>query len=300
MTELAEQAAAQGTTYIVSSGDTGSAGCDDLSEASASGPLSVNALASTAFNVAVGGTIFNENGHDSNYWSSTTSTPVTALKYIPENVWNESSTNSTSPSIAAGGGGPSANVPKPFWQAGVQGIPNDGFRDVPDVSLSAAIHDPYLICLAGSCNQGSQRFLAGITITGQSGYNGTINLSSSSCTGLPFGAACSFSPASITGSGQSTLTVTTTAPTTRIAPGSSVSTWIGGSGIFLAGIFVIGAMPRKRRWASAFSVAAIAWLLTVAGCSGGGPGTPTGTSNVTVNLTDGNFKHPTTFTLNVQ
>jgi len=143
-----------------------------------------------------------------------------------------------------------------------------------------------------------------LTITGQSGYNGTINLSSSSCTGLPFGAACSFSPASITGSGQSTLTVTTTAPTTRIAPGSSVSTWIGGSGIFLAGIFVIGAMPRKRRWASAFSVAAIAWLLTVAGCSGGGPGTipgtPTGTSNVTVNLTDGNFKHPTTFTLNVQ
>jgi len=77
MTELAEQAAAQGITYIVSSGDTGSAGCEDLSEASASGPLSVNALASTAFNVAVGGTIFNENGHDSNYWSSTTSTPVT-------------------------------------------------------------------------------------------------------------------------------------------------------------------------------------------------------------------------------
>jgi hypothetical protein len=72
----------------------------------------------------------------------------------------------------------------------------------------------------------------------------------------------------------------------------------------LAGVFVIGVAPRKRRWGAALAVVVVAWLLTVAGCSGGGPGTipgtPTGTSNVTVNVTDGNFKHPTTFTLNVQ
>jgi hypothetical protein len=156
---LAEQAAAQGITYLVSSGDTGSAGCDNLGETTANGPVSVNALASTPFNVAVGGTIFNENGHDSAYWSSNTSVPVTALKYIPENVWNESCTTCSNPSIAAGGGGASAVVPKPFWQSGLSSIPQDGFRDVPDVSLTSAIHDPYLLCLAGTCNQG---FLVGI------------------------------------------------------------------------------------------------------------------------------------------
>jgi subtilase family serine protease len=57
--------------------------------------------------------------------------------------------------VAAGGGGPSGcatGVPaanlvvggsckgyaKPSWQAGVPGIPNDGVRDVPDISLFAA------------------------------------------------------------------------------------------------------------------------------------------------------------------
>jgi subtilase family serine protease len=162
---LAEQAAAQGITYLVSSGDTGSAGCDNLAEITATGPLSVNALASTPFTVAVGGTMFNENGHDSAYWSSTTTAPVTALRYIPENVWNESCTGGkcgSNAGIAAGGGGPSSVVPKPSWQSGVKNIPADGFRDVPDVALTSAIHDPYLLCLAGSCGQG---FLVGIAGT---------------------------------------------------------------------------------------------------------------------------------------
>jgi hypothetical protein len=167
---VAEQAAAQGITYIVSSGDTGSSGCDNLGETTATGPLAINALASTPFNVAVGGTIFNENGHDSTYWSSNTNVPVTALKHIPENVWNESCSSATcgnKANIAAGGGGPSAVVPKPSWQSGATlHIPNDGFRDVPDVSLTAAGHDPYLICYEGSCSQ--QGLLLGISGTSAS------------------------------------------------------------------------------------------------------------------------------------
>ena len=50
----------------------------------------MNVLASTPYNVAVGGTMFNEHGQASQYWGSTD--PVTlgsALSYIPENVWNE-------------------------------------------------------------------------------------------------------------------------------------------------------------------------------------------------------------------
>ena len=170
LSSLAEQAAAQGITYVVSSGDTGSAGCDNLSETTATGPVSINVLASTPFNVAVGGTQFNENGRPSTYWSANTAAAVTALKYIPENVWNESCTSASCGSnanIAAGGGGPSSVVPKPNWQSGSNlHIPPDGFRDVPDVSLTAAGHDPYLICLAGSCSQ--QGFLAGISGTSAS------------------------------------------------------------------------------------------------------------------------------------
>ena len=55
--------------------------------------------------------------------------------------------------VAAGGGGVSAFIAKPGWQKGV-GVPGDGFRDVPDVSFTAADHDGYLGCFAaggGSC-----------------------------------------------------------------------------------------------------------------------------------------------------
>ena len=53
----------------------------------------------------------------------------------------------------AGGDG---GIPKPSWQSGVTGIPDDFVRDLPDVSLSAASHDPYVLCLEGSCVPNSQ------------------------------------------------------------------------------------------------------------------------------------------------
>jgi hypothetical protein len=155
---LAEQAAAQGITYLVAAGDSGSAGCDSPNtETKATHGLGVNLLASTPYTVAVGGTLFNENGHDSAYWSSTNAqaTQESALSYIPENAWNESCLSSQSgcstPGLWAGGGGASAIFTKPSWQTGATGIPSDNARDLPDVSLTAAGHDPYLICLRGSC-----------------------------------------------------------------------------------------------------------------------------------------------------
>ena len=170
ISQLAEQAAAQGITYIVSAGDSGAEGCDNPNtESTATGPLSVNVLASTPFTVAAGGTMFNENGQDSQYWSSTNGTGFeSALSYIPENAWNESCAGAQcgtqGASIWAGGGGASMYFAKPAWQAGVAGIPQDGFRDVPDISLTSAQHDPYLICLEGSCTPDSQGdiFLAAV------------------------------------------------------------------------------------------------------------------------------------------
>jgi subtilase family serine protease len=114
---LAEQAAAQGITYMVSTGDSGSAGCDNPNrETQAQYPPYVNALASSWYTVAVGGTMFNENGQTSKYWSATPPLGETALSYIPENVWNESCASATCASIWAGGGGASAFFAKPSWQ----------------------------------------------------------------------------------------------------------------------------------------------------------------------------------------
>lgn len=173
ISSLAEQAAAQGITYVVSAGDSGAAGCDNPNkETVATHPISVNVLASTPYTVAVGGTMFNENGHNSSYWASSNAqlTLGSAISYIPEDVWNEACTSGasgcTKAGIWAGGGGASTFVTKPSWQAGVPGIPPDGARDLPDVSLTAAGHDPYLLCLRGSCVPTAQ---GQITFAGVSG-----------------------------------------------------------------------------------------------------------------------------------
>ncbi len=158
---LAEQAAAQGITYFVSSDDSGAEGCDDPnSETVATGPISVNLLAATPFNIAVGGTEFNDTADPTKYWSATNTNQESALSYIPENVWNDSCTSASCGSnanIFAGGGGSSTIFGKPAWQTtAVTGVLNDGSRDLPDVSLSASLHDGYVLCLEASCVPNSQ------------------------------------------------------------------------------------------------------------------------------------------------
>src|ERR1700733_3070376 len=172
-----EQAAAEGITVFVASGDTGTAGCDLAQnvQPATHGP-NVSGIASTPFNTAVGGTEFNENGLDGNYWLANNRSDLSsAIGYIPEQVWNESCDPTVDPNqclgtrlffLDASGGGPSfcvdstidvnvilclAGYPKPSWQTGL-GVPNDQSRDIPDISVDAAgIHDPYLICFEGSC-----------------------------------------------------------------------------------------------------------------------------------------------------
>src|ERR1035437_6845145 len=83
------------------------------------------------------------------YWSSTpnTSDKSTALSYIPESAWNESGDNGGS-GLVAPGGGPSPVCPKPPWQV-APGVPPDNARDVPDVALTAAVHDGYVVVQGG-------------------------------------------------------------------------------------------------------------------------------------------------------
>ncbi|MBV8514763.1 MAG: Ig-like domain repeat protein, partial [Acidobacteria bacterium] len=172
--DLWEQASAQGITAIVSAGDTGSAGCDPASSAAnqdiASLGIAVNGLASTGFNVALGGTDFqnfggtqNQLGASSSFWNATNSTDGTqtsAKGYIPEWPWNDScaatatasnlgtctaaiintdSSGSNPPDndLVAGSGGPSTLNAKPTFQVGINGMPSAAFRQVPDVSFFA-------------------------------------------------------------------------------------------------------------------------------------------------------------------
>ena len=138
---LWQQAAAQGITVFVSSGDNGAAGCDSASASRASHGRGVNGLCSSPYSVCVGGTQFND-ANGSLYWSpsNASSTQSSALSYIPEVAWNESSFGG----LWATGGGASTIYAKPSWQTAA-GVPADGKRDVPDVSLTSAGHDGYLI-----------------------------------------------------------------------------------------------------------------------------------------------------------
>ena len=92
---LWQQAAAQGITAFVASGDEGSAACDGGQTApyGAEFGLAVSGTSSTPYNVAVGGTDLNwANNSGTTYWSSSNSTTndSSALRYIPEVPWNGS------------------------------------------------------------------------------------------------------------------------------------------------------------------------------------------------------------------
>jgi hypothetical protein len=162
---LWQQAAAEGITAFVSSGDNGGAGCDAPGGGVySSGVFAVNGIASTPYNIAVGGTQFDDTANPGTYWSSNTN-PVTGesvLGYIPERVWNESSNDPNNISLYASGGGASNLYPKPEWQVG-NGVPNDGARDLPDISFTAALHDGYLFCFYSSCSNGDYFYTAGGT-----------------------------------------------------------------------------------------------------------------------------------------
>lgn len=138
---VAQQANAQGITIVAASGDSGAATCDRNNVSSqASTGLTASWPASFPEVTAVGGTELNEGGGQ--YWATSNgATGGSVISYVPEMPWNDSAVTP----LAAGGGGPSALFPKPAWQAG-PGVPNDGARDLPDISLTASWdHDPYLV-----------------------------------------------------------------------------------------------------------------------------------------------------------
>ncbi len=166
--DLWAQASSQGMSVFVAAGDSGSAGCDQAQAivssfdvtAPAGQGLAVSGLASTPYNVAVGGTQFNDVLNSSAYWNSGNDpNQASALKYIPEVVWNQSSyslSDTSSNSLYAGAGGVSSLYPTPVWQAG-QGVPvgdpaapGQHHRYLPDVSLNSSLVEGYRVYQAGT------------------------------------------------------------------------------------------------------------------------------------------------------
>src|SRR6266851_5440914 len=171
---LWQQAAAEGITVVISAGDNGSAGCDPApapaNQNAATKGLAVSGFASTPFNVAMGGTDFDDANNQVTFWttantSTTPPVPASALGYIPETTWNDScartatagnisglctTVNSSGIDLVAGSGGSSSIYTgslKPSWQTGL----GDANRDIPDVSLFSSDGQNksfYIVCEA--------------------------------------------------------------------------------------------------------------------------------------------------------
>ncbi len=145
----AQKGNALGITWLAASGDSGAAGCDDNAALATQG-LGVSLPASVPEITAVGGTEFAEGSGA--YWNPGNGFyGGSAVSYIPETSWNDTLASiNAGGGIAASGGGLSAIYGKPAWQTG-PGVPADGMRDLPDVSLAAAdAHDPYMVVTEGA------------------------------------------------------------------------------------------------------------------------------------------------------
>jgi hypothetical protein len=191
--QLWSQAAAQGQSVFVSSGDSGGAGCDN-GQTTASHGLAVNGISSTPYNVSVGGTDFYYSDYANSstisaqvdtYWNTkgSSSPTVSLLQRVPEQPWNDafglnvggtvddSTTSSGSGGVSnciVGTSGPQSGAvdgftftsytscnqgyAKPSWQS-APGVPTDGARDIPDISLFAANganYSFYPVCAAST------------------------------------------------------------------------------------------------------------------------------------------------------
>ena len=185
---LIEEGASEGVSIMVSSGDSGSS-CDR--NVIDSNGLGSNGLAANQYNTSVGGTDFYDYAlnETSQYWAKhNTKGGGTALSYIPEIPWDNSCANSivakfegnttglaycnatTQGSIqngVGGTGGTSVYYAKPDWQlTSIPGVPNDGSRDQPDISLFAANgiwNHFYLICMSDENEGGAPCKYTGTT-----------------------------------------------------------------------------------------------------------------------------------------
>lgn len=172
---LWQQAVAQGISVAVSSGDSGAAGCDSSTATRATHGQGVNGLCTSPYSTCVGGTTFADTTNPSLYWATSNNSDLSsALSYIPEAAWNESGANGGT-GLWSSGGGASSIYAKPSWQ-NTPGVPADGKRDVPDVALSAATHDGYLVYSSDNSTATQTLYVFGGTSAAAPSFAGILAL----------------------------------------------------------------------------------------------------------------------------
>jgi subtilase family serine protease len=157
-----QQGNSQGQTVTAAAGDAGATDCESQTAKAATHGPAVDAPASIPEVTAMGGseftadsptntsgTVLTDAPADPPYWAGTTNSTdavSSALTYIPETAWNDTTLSlANGGGLSATGGGASAVFAKPSWQVAL--TPADSHRDVPDVSLTASPnHDGSLIC----------------------------------------------------------------------------------------------------------------------------------------------------------
>ncbi|HLW53408.1 MAG TPA: Ig-like domain-containing protein [Candidatus Angelobacter sp.] len=144
-----------------------------------------------------------------------------------------------------------------------------------------------------------------INVAAVSGFAGTVSFTCTS--GLPSLTSCSFNPTTVNTSGSTTLTISTTAGTGTAKPPNTSAGLLTTGGLVGLGLVLAGGVAvRKRRGHALFLLLVVMAVTCVAiSCGGGGggphnPGTPPGTSSVTITATSGATTHTATVTLNVQ
>lgn len=175
---LWEQAASEGITSIISSGNTG-ASCG--SSASITGnPVGVNGLCTSPYSTCVGGTEFTESIHPQPF-RTTVNKGDSATGYVPEQVWNETG-DWDAPAVLASGGGISTVYALPSWQQGlIDTHASQGMRTVPDVALPAAMNNGLVTYQNGSW------WLSGGTSAAASSFAAIIALAAQSSSGKGLG-----------------------------------------------------------------------------------------------------------------
>ena len=161
---LYAQAAAQGQSIFISSGDSGSDVKDQNSSGTATSGINVSGFGSPMVTVT-GGTDFSdyydaaEGGPaQSTYWTvGNTAYYSDAIGYVPETAWNNSCASSlfavlngysgagycaaegsnAKGHVVGGSGGQSTHYPVPAWQTGISGY-SGAYRSQPDIAGFAA------------------------------------------------------------------------------------------------------------------------------------------------------------------
>ncbi|HLW55271.1 MAG TPA: S8 family serine peptidase [Candidatus Angelobacter sp.] len=145
------------------------------------------------------------------------------------------------------------------------------------------------------------------TVNPLGGFNQTVNFS---CSGLPSQAQCMFSPSSLTPNGAAvttTLTITTTAASAVLQPprfptsGPPLYVYLSAGILGVLGLALASGKRNRATPRLVLAMIAFGVMATLVACGGGSsnhnPGTPPGTSQVTVTTSSANGSHTASVTL---